>query len=346
MPTGLSTQQVSPDTTEENDGSTHTHNGVPHTHPLPATGLNHTHNYNTRPATSGINNAPAQPPKTSPPIYRPPVVRPPVTRPPVRSNAPAGPNQHYHDGRAHSHPLPASGTNHRHNMGGQQQRHQQPARPAQQPVRRPQQPAQRPPQNYMAQPPRPAPRPASQQPVRTQTYDYSTYGANTVDTNVNYVDYTKPSSPPRQTAPAARPAPVAPKQPASYYDFGTVSAVKQTGLIAHSHNGKQHSHVLPSTGRNHRHNMGSSLSDTYRKYAMGGQDNSAPSYSAKTSPSTGSYSSGGGSSSGATGYVVQKGDTVFQVMRNTGVYWKDIIRLNSLKAPGYTIHPGQRLRLK
>lgn len=45
-------------------------------------------------------------------------------------------------------------------------------------------------------------------------------------------------------------------------------------------------------------------------------------------------------------YVVQKGDTVFQVMRNTGVYWKDIIRLNNLEAPNYTIAQGQRLRLK
>lgn len=45
-------------------------------------------------------------------------------------------------------------------------------------------------------------------------------------------------------------------------------------------------------------------------------------------------------------YVVQKGDTVFQVMRNTGIYWKDIIRLNNLQAPDYPINPGQRLRLK
>lgn len=45
-------------------------------------------------------------------------------------------------------------------------------------------------------------------------------------------------------------------------------------------------------------------------------------------------------------YVVQKGDTVFQVMRSTGVYWKDIIRLNNLQAPDYPINPGQRLRLK
>lgn len=50
--------------------------------------------------------------------------------------------------------------------------------------------------------------------------------------------------------------------------------------------------------------------------------------------------------SGGSTYTVQKGDTVFQVMRNTGIYWKDIIRLNNLRAPDYTITPGQTLKLK
>lgn len=58
-----------------------------------------------------------------------------------------------------------------------------------------------------------------------------------------------------------------------------------------------------------------------------------------SSTSTNTYSGGGS-------YTVQKGDTVFQVMRNTGVYWKDIIRLNNLQAPNYTITPGQTLKLK
>lgn len=49
---------------------------------------------------------------------------------------------------------------------------------------------------------------------------------------------------------------------------------------------------------------------------------------------------------GGSTYTVQKGDTVFQVMRNTGIYWKDIIRLNNLRAPDYTITPGQTLKLK
>lgn len=45
-------------------------------------------------------------------------------------------------------------------------------------------------------------------------------------------------------------------------------------------------------------------------------------------------------------YTVQKGDGVFSIMRKTGVYWKDIIEMNDLKAPDYIIVPGQVLILK
>ena len=45
-------------------------------------------------------------------------------------------------------------------------------------------------------------------------------------------------------------------------------------------------------------------------------------------------------------YTVQKGDTVFSIMRETGVYWKDIIDMNNLKAPRYIIVPGQILILR
>ncbi|WML91739.1 LysM peptidoglycan-binding domain-containing protein [Thiothrix lacustris] len=66
---------------------------------------------------------------------------------------------------------------------------------------------------------------------------------------------------------------------------------------------------------------------------------STPSVAYNTASST--------TTSTSTGYyTVQKGDTVFQVMRNTGVYWKDIIRLNNLEAPNYSISPGQRLQIK
>jgi len=63
---------------------------------------------------------------------------------------------------------------------------------------------------------------------------------------------------------------------------------------------------------------------------------------ATTNTTTPTTSATGGSST----YVVKKGDTVFEVMRQTGVYWKDIISMNNLVAPAYTINPGQTLRLK
>lgn len=61
-----------------------------------------------------------------------------------------------------------------------------------------------------------------------------------------------------------------------------------------------------------------------------------------TKSSTAVVNSGGGS--GST-YTVRKGDTVFEIMRQTGVYWKDIIRINNLQPP-YSISPGQTIRLK
>ncbi|CAA6824356.1 MAG: Unknown protein [uncultured Thiotrichaceae bacterium] len=45
-------------------------------------------------------------------------------------------------------------------------------------------------------------------------------------------------------------------------------------------------------------------------------------------------------------YIVKKKDTVFEIMRQTGVDWQTIIELNDLKAPKYQIHPGQQLRIK
>lgn len=49
---------------------------------------------------------------------------------------------------------------------------------------------------------------------------------------------------------------------------------------------------------------------------------------------------------GETYYIVKKKDTVFEIMRQTGVDWKTIIKLNDLKAPKYNIYPGQQLRIK
>jgi LysM repeat protein len=82
---------------------------------------------------------------------------------------------------------------------------------------------------------------------------------------------------------------------------------------------------------------GSYQQPTYKPY----QPTTYAGGSAGTTSTTAAATSGGGSS-----YVVKKGDTVFEVMRQTGVYWKDIISMNNLVAPAYTISPGQRLRLK
>jgi len=106
-----------------------------------------------------------------------------------------------------------------------------------------------------------------------------------------------------------------------------------------------------SAGRSNNYNTGS-LATTNKSIYTG-------SYQKKTykpyKPTT--YSGGGSSttykpassykatSSNGSSYIVKKGDTVFEIMRQTGVYWKDIIRLNNLKAP-YNINPGQRIRLK
>ncbi len=365
------------------DGSTHTHNGVPHTHPLPATGLNHTHNYNNRPGvvniptsapparSSSVTATPVPRPVTQPPsVVRRPVSPPPVRQPPptmvrpaprpaavatrpVSRPVPAGQVRHSHSGRVHTHALPAQGVNHTHNVNSHA--------PV---VARPQ------PKPYS--PPVQTARPSA--PVATRTYNYGS-----VDTNVQYNDYTAqrqapavrpvvaPRPAPRPPAPrpvvsrppapqpvASRPSapqpvvsrPAAAPKSSSYYDYGgTNVAAQRKGLVTHSHDGKTHSHLLPSSGVNHKHNIGSSLSSTYQQYATGGKGGSIP-YTSKTTPNyrapTSTSNQGGGDGS----YLVQKGDTVFQVMRNSGVYWKDIIKLNNLQAPGYTIHPGQRLRLK
>ncbi|OQX16241.1 MAG: hypothetical protein BWK73_04275 [Thiothrix lacustris] len=83
----------------------------------------------------------------------------------------------------------------------------------------------------------------------------------------------------------------------------------------------------------------------------GGNSGSYYEYVAPKTPTTSSntsstYRTTTPTATNSSEYVVQKGDTVFQVMRTTGAYWKDIIRLNNLEAPNYSITPGQRLRLK
>lgn len=45
-----------------------------------------------------------------------------------------------------------------------------------------------------------------------------------------------------------------------------------------------------------------------------------------------------------TTHIVKKGDTVFEISRQTGAYWKDIIKLNQLTPP-YSLNIGDKIRI-
>ena len=68
-------------------------------------------------------------------------------------------------------------------------------------------------------------------------------------------------------------------------------------------------------------------------------------YSGGSAATTTVASAAPATSGGGGSYTVKKGDTVFEIMRQTGVYWKDIISINNLQPP-YSISPGQNIRLK
>lgn len=127
------------------------------------------------------------------------------------------------------------------------------------------------------------------------------------------------------------------------------------GGVTHSHDGRTHTHALPPEGINHTHNTGGgSSAQTYGYANQSGSTNydyTVGSYYDYSAPKGNESTYRAAPPAPAPGnntntYVVQNGDTVFQVMRKTGVYWKDIIRLNNLQGPGYVISPGQRLRLR
>jgi len=111
----------------------------------------------------------------------------------------------------------------------------------------------------------------------------------------------------------------------SYYDFSSANATK-----------KANTNVATS---NKSIYTGSYQQKTYKPY---NPTTYAGGSTATTNTSSTVVSSSGG---GASSYTVKKGDTVFEIMRQTGVYWKDIIRINGLQPP-YNISPGQIIRLK
>jgi LysM repeat protein len=149
----------------------------------------------------------------------------------------------------------------------------------------------------------------------TTTYGYTDYSGGaagnygTAAGSNTYYDYSKPKVPSTSSGYGTS------SGGSSYYDYNTSStAGSSSGYYDYS-------------GSASNNNYGGSSSST------------KPSYSGSSTSVNTNYAGGGT-------YTVQKGDTVFQVMRNTGVYWKDIIRLNGLQAPDYKLSPGQALRLK
>ena len=126
---------------------------------------------------------------------------------------------------------------------------------------------------------------------------------------------------------------------ATYYDYSSAGQASNSGASANT----KTSTTNVSTSNKSIY-TGSYQKKTYKPY-------NPTTYSGGSSAATNtnttyvSSSNSGGESNGNT-YVVKKGDTVFEIMRQTGVYWKDIIKLNNLQAPSYGISPGQTIRLK
>lgn len=128
---------------------------------------------------------------------------------------------------------------------------------------------------------------------------------------------------------------------ATYYDYSSAGGANSNSGVAA---GTANTNVSTS---NKSIYTGSYQQKTYKPYNpttySGGSaatTNTGNTNTTYVSNATNTASSGGGT------YIVKKGDTVFEIMRQTGVYWKDIIKLNNLQAPAYNINPGQTIRLK
>lgn len=120
----------------------------------------------------------------------------------------------------------------------------------------------------------------------------------------------------------------------TYYDYS--SAGKTTNANANTNT------TGSVSASNKSIYTGSYQQKTYKPY----QPTTYAGGSSATTNTNTTYAGGGGSTGGSSTYTVKKGDTVFEIMRQTGVYWKDIISLNNLQAPAYNINPGQTIRLK
>ncbi|TXH71899.1 MAG: LysM peptidoglycan-binding domain-containing protein [Thiothrix sp.] len=213
---------------------------------------------------------------------------------------------HSHCGRVHSHPLPAQGLAHTHGN---------PACPAG-PASGGQQGGTQQGGQY-----------GGQQQGNNSGYDYA-YGNNNAGSGTTY-DYTGQAGNAGSNA-----------DNGGYYNYG--------GSGSGNNNQTYYDSTQPKAPSNYYDNNSNTNYD-YSSPSSSGSSNSG-SYDSYTGGSSGGNANSGSFApnnySGGNSYTVKRGDTVFQVMRNTGVYWKDIIRLNNLQAPNYQINPGQVLRLK
>lgn len=308
---------------------THSHGGKVHSHALPGTGLRHTH---ATGVGGGYSGGYTQPQQTYVPrpqqqyVQRPytaPVntYRPPVQQQPGNNN---GGVPHSHCGRVHSHALPPQGLAHTHGN---------PACPAGSAGGAQQQPYVNPQRGNAYQ--------QQGQNNNAAGYDYAYGGGNTSGNAASPYDSTGGNTYDSYNGNTGGGAANGGND--SYYTYGGSGNQQGSGS----------NYSQPKVPSNYYDNKGSSSTYDYSAPSSG---SSSGGYDSYTAPSNGgnSGSDTGASSgsfapnnySGGNSYTVQRGDTVFQVMRNTGVYWKDIIRLNNLQAPNYQINPGQTLKLK
>ncbi|MFZ1343855.1 LysM peptidoglycan-binding domain-containing protein [Thiothrix eikelboomii] len=285
---------------------THSHGGKVHSHALPGTGLRHTH------ATGGGYGGGGYTGGGGGTTY----VAPPRNPNPYPQQYNPGNNNggvpHSHCGRVHSHPLPSQGLAHTHGNPACPAGSASGGGSANTGQYNNQQGGGNPQQG------------------NNSGYDYA-YGGNTNNGSGSGSTYDYSGQAGNGTATNNN----------SYYNYG------EAGSGTNNNNSNYYDSTQPKAPSNYYDNN----SNTNYDYSSP----SSNSYSSGNTANTDPYASGGSSSggsfapnnySGGNTYTVKRGDTVFQVMRNTGVYWKDIIRLNNLQAPNYQINPGQSLRLK
>jgi len=138
-----------------------------------------------------------------------------------------------------------------------------------------------------------------------------------------------------------QPAPQPQQNTTNYAGYGTGTGSNTTYYDYSSAGGTANANTGSASTSNKSIYTGSYQQKTYKPY----NPTTYSGGSAAATPGTAAYANTAGTSSSGATYTVKKGDTVFEIMRQTGVYWKDIISLNNLTPP-YNINPGQTLRLK